>query len=359
MTIAENRTLGYGIAGSLAVHLVMFCVLATWMSLAPARVMEPPPEPEPVVQMVFADNIVTEPLPEPVPEKPDSARYVRTTQNEKNIEPPTKADFISDRNTTASAKLPAEAGGDPQLPSMKGVNVPTLELTNREYKEGEIKNDSAPVPPPVPPAPQPPMTKPQEAPPEKNTREPEAKMSKDEGAEHLPLEVRTADNPPRAIPLPAMKAPDEDAPPTTPPVPPAPPVPKPEKNAFVPQTRTAQTKGSAGNQGDEDALNAMETMEGRYMRQIHEAIGVRWHKLVATKRDFAKPGIFSVSFLVYPDGSVKSADIRVNSNGDNVVLESVAIKSILDAKIPPIPRELLRTLDRGSFSAVMNFLIGN
>jgi hypothetical protein len=55
---------------------------------------------------------------------------------------------------------------------------------------------------------------------------------------------------------------------------------------------------------------------------------------------------------------VKPGDITVLSDKGNVVLESVAVKSILSARIPPIPRELRTSLDKGRFSAGINFLIG-
>lgn len=351
MTIADNKTFGYGVAGSLAVHVLLFCILALMMG-APSEMLKVVPEPEKEVQVVFAENLIPEPA--PPPEKTDSQRYIRTTQNEKQIDSPSKADFVSDRNTVASAKLPAAPDGDQPLPSMKGINAPTLELTNRNYKEGELKNDSAPAAPPMKPAASPEK---QDSPPQKKAGETAPKTTQGEGEEHLPLDVKKADSPPRAIPMPSMKAPNEDAPPT-PPAPPAPPVPNPEKDAFVPETRTANVKGSISNQGGEDAVNARETMEGRYMRQVHEAVGVKWHKLYAAKRDFANPGIFSIHFFIAADGSVKPEDINVHSNHNNVVIESVAIQSIREAKIPPIPAELLKVLDHGRFPAVMNFLIG-
>ncbi len=161
-----------------------------------------------------------------------------------------------------------------------------------------------------------------------------------------------------------LKAPDEDEPrPKAIPVaaPPAMPLanaPRPEKDAFQPLTRVAEMRGSIGNRAAEDAVNAVMTIEGKYMAEIQKAVGVKWHKLVGPQRAFGKPGIFAVHFFVSPDGSVRADDVTILSDKDNVVLESVAVKSILSAKIPPVPRELQANLDRGRFSAGINFLIG-
>src|SRR6185295_4591831 len=79
--------------------------------------------------------------------KTDPQRYIRTTQNEANGTAPAKADFVSDRNTVAASKLEPGGKGSEPLPTMKGSNLPTLELANRDYQDGQIKNDSAPAPP--------------------------------------------------------------------------------------------------------------------------------------------------------------------------------------------------------------------
>ncbi|WP_265592481.1 hypothetical protein [Verrucomicrobium sp. BvORR034] len=92
---------------------------------------EPEPEPEP------------EPAPTPEPEKTQpKQQYVRTTQNTESPEAPANAAFTSDRNTVASSKLLPDKNGEPGRPTTRGTDEPTLELANREYKDGEIKNDA-------------------------------------------------------------------------------------------------------------------------------------------------------------------------------------------------------------------------
>lgn len=353
VTIAESRPLTYGIAGSLAVHALLFLGLAIWLGLEPARMLMKA-EPEPAVSLVFAESIIAE-EPEPAPKPEQPKQFIRTSQNTSSEDAPKNASFISDRNTVASAKLAPAPDANSPLPSTRGVNAPTLDLANRDYKDGDPKNDSAPTPPAQPPQPSL-MTSAQrkDTPPEKQTS-----VQKDD---HLPLDVSKPGTVVDAAPM--LKAPDEDEvlpkaiPVATPPAAPSLNTPRPERDAFQPETRVAEMRGSIGNRGAEDAVNAVMTAEGKYMAEIQRAVGIKWHKYVGPQRDMAKPGIFTVHFLVSEDGSVKPEDITVLSEKNNVVIESVAVKAIRDAKIPPVPRELRGSLDKGRFSAGINFLIG-
>ena len=135
------------------------------------------------VTLLFPEDIKVEPLPPPKPPEPPKAkqqpaRYIRTTQNDDAPAPPTKSDFISDRNTVASAKLAPDANGDMPLPTTNGVNVPTLELANRDFNSKV--DDNAPTSVPSKPSkaqpPPPPAVKPQlRAPPEMEVQRPTKK----------------------------------------------------------------------------------------------------------------------------------------------------------------------------------------
>jgi outer membrane biosynthesis protein TonB len=358
VTDSETRTLGYGVAGSLAVHALLFVSLALWMSSEPVRKLMQA-EPEAVVTMLFAENVVpAEPAPEPEPpaKQPDSQQFIRTSQNTESATTPANAAFISDRNTVASAKSAPSPDATAPMPTTTGVNLPTMDLVNRTYKDGELKNDSAPSPPPAPPAPPPEkqaVAKAEESPPEKPSNDPDKSP---------PIEVSKPGSVADTSPM--LKVPEEEEvrpkaiPVAQPPAAPLVNAPRPEKNAYQPETRTAEMRGSISDRGAEDAVNAAMTIEGKYMAEIQKAVGAKWHRLAGPRRDLAKPGVFAVHFFVSPDGSVKPDDITVLSEKDNVVLESVAVKAILSAKIPPVPRELRANLDKGRFSAGINFLIG-
>ncbi len=318
MTDADNRILGYGVAGSLAMHVLLFCALA--LSMGMGRVNQIPrtmPEPEPVVTMVFPEDIKEMP-PEEIPKpKTEPQRYIRTTQNEDAINAPTKTDFVSDRNTVASAKLAPDPAGVAGMPTLNGVNIPTTELVNREFKDGEIKNDSAlPAPPP--------------------------QKIVSETKEHLPLEIRRAGDPPEQAP--EMKTPDE------PPLPTALAMASPSaKDTFAPQTRTSAAKGTLSNLGAENAVNATATATGRYTRQVTAAIEEKWNRCLKQKNFLVDPGKLRLFFYVDKNGRINPDELSIVFNEATAELMDIARKSILEADIPKIPEELLLTLDQGRF----------
>ncbi len=336
MTNADNRILGYGVAGSLAMHVLLFCALALFMGMGRVnQIARSLPEPEPVVTMVFPQDIKEMP-PEEIPKpKPAPERYIRTTQNEDAAMAPGKADFVSDRNTIASAKLAPDPAGVAGMPTLNGVNIPTMELANREYKDGEIKNDVA-QPAPAQPKPE---AMPSESPPQKLLTE---------GKEHLPLEIRRPGDP--AEPAPEMKTPDEPPVPNAIAMAPSPAVDaRSTKDSFAPQTRTSAAKGTLSNHGAEDAVNAAATVTGRYKRQVTSAIEKKWNQHRLLKADFVEPGKLRLHFFVDKKGKISAGDVSIVFNEANAVLTDFTIHSILEAEIPPIPQELLATLDKERF----------
>lgn len=142
-------------AGSAALHLLLLLGLAVLVVLEarfPVELPEPP-EPEAVeVTVVMPEILIPETLPEddvpPLPED-EAARekarrtYVRTTQNDREPSAPDDAPFESDRNTTAAAEAAAAADPDaPVLPSMEGMDLPSLELIDREFTDGRFADES-------------------------------------------------------------------------------------------------------------------------------------------------------------------------------------------------------------------------
>lgn len=164
MVYQETKAVRIGIVGSLTMHLLLFLFAALWMSMAPAReamLADKAQTPIEEETLIFPDDVppdVTaepEPEPEPAPtlepektplQPQPSQQFVRTTQNTASPEAPANAAFMSDRNTVASSKLLPEKGGEAGRPTTRGVDEPTLELANREYKDGEIKNDAGASP---------------------------------------------------------------------------------------------------------------------------------------------------------------------------------------------------------------------
>ena len=147
VTAAPDKNLRIAITGSLVLHAVLFMILA-WMFAEEAarklwqQSMEVPKEKE--VTLLFPEQIMPEPEmrpPEPPP-PPKKEVYIRTSQNEAESAAPKNAPFISDRNTTAATVKAAAPDATEPLPTMDGLKLPTQDLADRDYKDGELKDDS-------------------------------------------------------------------------------------------------------------------------------------------------------------------------------------------------------------------------
>jgi len=374
---SEKQIWILGAIGSVVVHLVLLFLFALGLRLPTAAMTKIPPPPEPEITVVMATSVeppaakkeetpppVAEP-PKPKPKKLD--HYIRTTQNEEAKEAPKNPTFESDRNTVAGARNAPAEKGDPNMPTTKGVDQPTLELADREYKEGELKHDSAPVPnqpvakaspPPTPPTPQ---VKPQPPQPKKPTQEiakkedapaekilQEAKQAVDEKGE-LP-KPKMADTPSKADALPEMKAPAEEPlipraipMPSTPTLrqptldlpPPLPSVAHPEKGAFMPQTRVARMKGTISNRAHDDMVDAASTPTGRYMQKVMSAIEQRWQRHCKDQADFTAPGKMRLHFYVNKNG--KPEDIRFVFSEANAVCVDFTLSPISSFTSSSVP----------------------
>ncbi len=225
---SESRAIGYGLAASVVVHLCVFVLVGIWVGvIAIPYIPTQTAEPDPEVTMLFAKDIMVEPAPPAAEKTPESAvpepeaakknkareRYIRTTQNDEAEKAPEKNAFVSDKNTVASAKLAPAPGGALDMPTTKGIGIPTMELADRDYKDGEIKNDSAPSGVMAPP-----QSVPQEP---AKVAEPPKPQSKPEPPTPPPAQAPApVAQPPAQPPLvPQIKQPD--------PPPPAPPTKKP------------------------------------------------------------------------------------------------------------------------------------
>jgi hypothetical protein len=274
------------IGTSVVIHvLLLLMLLWQWGAAAAGRWVESAKQVAQQKQetLLYPDQVIEIEPPPPIPPpqpKPEPQQYIRTTQNSAADEAPVKADFVSDRNTTAASELPADKEGDPTMPTQEGIDPKRMELANRDYKDGEIKEDGAtPVPamrmaesrppsPAVPPPPTPSVLKPNESAPAAmleptqasaaNSEPPspppppppaiavakaepmtplEAMMKEQDESDaariqldRLPLEVKKAelvkpaDEPPTE-PKVAMRDDPSSASPSTPPSPPTPPTP--------------------------------------------------------------------------------------------------------------------------------------
>ena len=409
MTPARDKELPIAIVGSLLVHALLFFLLALLFA-APAKwdfnaaeVAAKPKEKE--VTLIFPEQLIPPPpLPKPPVPPPKKEIYMRTTQNEASGEKPKDATFISDRNTKASATKAPDPSATSPLPTTEGLKFQMNELANRDYRDGDIKEDAAkkasaapktpntppkpqtaatPATPPTPPSPAPkPPTPPAPPQPEPQSiasaasTSPLAKMMEEADKDlarvdmnRLPIEVRK--------PTPQMKEPD--APPPTPEKPQmrevadSPPVPKaipvsdevakttskPEDKAFMPFTRTSENKGTISNRGTEDAVDAEGSPKGKYIRAVTSQVEKKWHLYRALRRDMVSPGSLKVEFYVNAKGKVENLRI-VNDRESTTLLSEFTVRAIRDAEIPPMPREvqsMLPIMDKQRLKIEYNVLI--
>lgn len=395
VTARSDNNLRIAITGSLVVHALLFLLLA-WVFAGEAasrlwrQATEPPKEKE--VVLLFPEQIMPEPPPVvPVPPPPKKEIYIRTAQNERAETAPKNAAFISDRNTNAATvKAPFPDATEP-LPTMDGLKLPTRELADRDYRDGELKDDArsktpqgAPAmlqpQPPAPPRP-PSIVKPQDAAPPPQPVAPPQEVAKAvpestpltkmmEEADkalasvdknRLTIEVKKAEAVPDTPPLP--QKPEPQTPPAREtaqampesqeqPVPKAIPVMddpvmrttrNQDADAFTPFTRTTQTKGTISNRGSEAAVDAEESPKGRYIRQVTGQVEKKWHIYRHLRRDGVTYGSLEIVFYVNKKGKVE--DLRVvNDKESNPVLTGFTLQAIRDAVIPPIPAEVIPTL---------------
>lgn len=398
VTAAPDKNLRIAITGSLVLHALLFMILA-WMFAEEAarklwqQSMEAPKEKE--VTLLFPEQIMPEPEmkpPEPPP-PPKKEVYIRTSQNVAESAAPKNAPFISDRNTTAATIKAAAPDATEPLPTMDGLKLPTQDLADRDYKDGELKDDArAKTPagalamlqpqPPTPPTP-PSILKPKDAapPPEPQVPPPQTmakavpestpltKMMEEADKalakidmNRLTIEVKkaeAAEDVPPAPMKPEMKMPQAREIAQTPPAAPEQPIPKAipvmevdpvmrttpnqDPNAFTPFTRVQETKGTISNRGSQVAVDAEESPKGRYIRQVTGQVEKKWHIYRHLRRDGVTYGSLRITFYVNKQGKIE--DLRVvDDKESNPVLTGFTLQAIRDAEIPPIPADVLPSL---------------
>jgi hypothetical protein len=415
MTHAESRTITYAIVGSLAVHVVLALAFAVWIGVYSFHQLLTAPKvdlvDEPDVVLLFPeppnlDAAAPPPLepPPPPPQPKENAPYIRTTQNTSVAEAPKDAVFESDRNTVATTTAPTSSPDGLPMPSMKGRDEMTKELANRSFKQGELKDDSAPAAPPEkpqppptppkvaetppapapkpePPAPLPPPPTPTPAPPPVAEKKPEEKKEPEAPAPPPPPQIAKKDDSPAEAmmkeldtklaqepPKPEPPKPEPEPPKTLPPAEPAkPPImreaveevpipkaipvakpvvntPNPQENAFQPETHRSNTKGSISNVGEEDAVAAAATPIGRYQRQVNSIIEKRWHQLRLERVGAEEIGRMTLRFYISKSGKVE--DLTILEDKASPLFADFTIEAILKADIPPLPADYVAIKDR-------------
>jgi outer membrane biosynthesis protein TonB len=284
---------------------------------------------------------------------------------------PEQTPFQSDENTKAASELPPE--GSSPLPSQQGVEQSALELQNQRHTAGEqpASTGGKPVKPsqPIPPTPPSPPTPTQ--PPKTAAATPTPAPTPS------PLPSPTPPPSPLASPFPTSTPPPNNLKLLEPPKPeqvekqpqktsttlpsqqsPSRPT-SPEgtqgtKKGYQPETRQTVIRGNISNRG-RSSVAAEATPIGRYKKSVADAIGSRWYYYVKERMGLLSIGTVDVSFKVAPSGKVTGLHV-VHSNS-NESLTDCSLRSIMDAKLPPIPADVARTLQDGCLEIDYSFTI--
>lgn len=335
----ESRKLGLAILISLFLHFVVaFSLAAFGGAMSPPLPLEDRP-----VELTIVDLSAT-----PPPLVPKDPPFLETAKSRESAEKPKEQTFESNANSIAASELPAT--GEAPLPSQEGKERPAVNLETHDYSlptdgskpQPEAQSTVAPESKPAPEATAPPKPKSTEAPIPAPATTPEP--------EQFAMLTST--------PPPPIKAPDEteSSPPPVMEAPAAPavPRPKPELAASDYQAQKEQTRisGRLSNRGP-SSVNAVGTPLGRYQKAVSDAIGSRWYYYMKSKGDLVSIGTANLQAQVDAQGRVKN--LRVVSNNANEAFANICLQSFQEARIPPIPPDLIAALPDGRMPVDFSF----
>lgn len=305
---------------SVLLHLLLILLIAVLLGFRP-EIPPPAPADETPVEITLLDA--------PVPKPKTAPEYIETTESQRVDKPPENPAFESDKDTLAASALPAS--GDAPLPTMDGETGPGISFENRDYTAGREPKPAAPP-----------------AQPEEQTMppEPEAKKTEPVPTPRPVAKIALLEPPkPKAEPKPETKKPAEKTP-AKPSQPSAP--------SYQSQERVTRIRGNISNRG-RASVAANATPIGRYKKMLSDAIGSRWYYYVNDQIGLLNIGTLEVRFVVRADGKVER--IKVVSNSSNESFAACSVQAIMEAEIPPIPKEIVPMLENSRIEIEYSFTI--
>lgn len=119
-------------------------------------------------------------------------------------------------------------------------------------------------------------------------------------------------------------------------------------------SRASMIHGSISNKGP-SSVAAEATPLGHYKKTLSEAISSRWHYYVDHRVEFLSFGTATISFYVTQEGKIEA--LHLLSNTSNQSFADCCLKSIMEAKLPPIPSEVASTLQNKKLDVEYRFTI--
>jgi len=282
----DTRMVFWALLVAILIHLLVAFLLAAFSGFfSPAL-----PTPEKPVELTFMDL-------SPASNSKNSA-FIETDESKKAPEPKDKT-FESNANSIGASEL--AAAGQMPLPSQTGKDQPLMDFENQQYSL-DSKGAQA-------------QQKPAS---QQKAAQPAAQPEPITAAEQFALLTQKS-----AAALDAAAATSQP------------------QSAYRRQKQRTNIAGNITNHGI-SSVNALGTPLGRYQKIVADSIGSRWYTYVEQKRDLINIGTLRLSFVVDPRRRMK--DLKVTENSSNEEFASVCVQSVLEAHLPPIPEEVVKSL---------------
>lgn len=308
--MSKRKQITLAVLASLLLHLFLFLAVTGYYTIfpPPANPKESEsPEQESPPEMTILDT----------PSDQNQRQYVRTNDEQKTDQKQDNAPFESDKDTAAASEK--QGNQDAPLPTQDGKDLESLMFKNNDFSLAMNGQDYS-------------------------------RESANGGEQAAaPTPAATPESTPESTPTPVPTPKDDELamlkPPPTPPPTPAPNLARQNRNqpgaprtAYRPQSILNRMQGNISNRGH-SAVSALGTPQGRFQKAVEDAVGSLWYYYVEKHADLISIGTVRIEFTVSPSGQVVSA--RVVSNSSNETLATCSLQSVRDARIPPMPQELV------------------
>jgi outer membrane biosynthesis protein TonB len=317
--MSKRKKITLAVIASLLLHLFLFLAVVGYYTIFP-----PPANPKGAADQDTPQLTILD-----TPPDKEQQPYVRTEDDQKTDQKQDNAPFQSDKDTAAASEK--QSNEQAPLPTQDGKNLESLMFRNNDFSLAMNGQDYS--------------------------RE---SANGGENAASTPAPT------PDTTPTPAPTAKDDDLamlrPTPTP-------LPTPNQNtaknnrnqpgaprtAYRPQNIISRMQGNIGNRG-RSAVSALGTPQGRFEKAVEDAVGSLWYYFVSQRSDLLSIGTVRIEFVVNARGEVVSA--RVVSNSSNETLATCSLQSVREAKIPPMPQELVPLVpERGlEFTFSFNYM---
>ena len=317
--MSKRKKITLAVIASLLLHLFLFLAVVGYYTIFPPPANPKGADDQDTPQLTILDT----------PPDKEQQPYVRTEDDQKTDQKQDNAPFQSDKDTAAASEK--QSNEQAPLPTQDGKSLESLMFRNNDFSLAmngqDYSRDSA---------------------------------NGGENAASTPAPT------PDTTPTPAPTAKDDDLAmlrPTPTPLPtPNPNNAKNKRNqpgaprtAYRPQSIINRMQGNIGNRG-RSSVSALGTPQGRFQKAVEDAVGSLWYYFVQQRSDLLSIGTVRIEFTVNSRGEVVSA--RVVSNSSNETLATCSLQSIRQAKIPPMPQELVPLVpERGlEFTFSFNYM---